>query len=234
MSVSIVAASVLVFIVPWTVRNYQQLKKPVFATTHGGYTLLLANNPHFYSFLRDPQGRTVWDANELHATMQAAQPERMRDFPGQHWEVVQDRLCYAEAWQTIRRQPVDFAYSCVVRVGRLWRPMPHRLTTDETRARCALRYTIGGWHGLLLVLAAVGAYQRLRTLARSPLLGGVLFCLSITLVHALFWSNIRMRAPAMPIICCFAVIGVTGLLSYMRRWPGMQKVLGANVSARLM
>lgn len=36
-----VAASIAAILLPWTVRNYFLLDKPVFATTHGGYTLSL-------------------------------------------------------------------------------------------------------------------------------------------------------------------------------------------------
>ena len=42
---------VLIILSPWVYRNYQLFDKPVFATTHGGYTLLLGNNPLYYQQL---------------------------------------------------------------------------------------------------------------------------------------------------------------------------------------
>ena len=45
---SLLAVGVLVAIAPWTIRNWIVLGRPIVMTTHGGYTLLLANNPVFY------------------------------------------------------------------------------------------------------------------------------------------------------------------------------------------
>ncbi len=41
----LICLGVLVCVVPWAMRNQALLGKPIWATTHGGYTLLLANNP---------------------------------------------------------------------------------------------------------------------------------------------------------------------------------------------
>ncbi|MGD9648103.1 MAG: ArnT family glycosyltransferase, partial [Pirellulales bacterium] len=38
----------LLTIAPWGARNWIELGRPIVTTTHGGYTLLLANNPGFY------------------------------------------------------------------------------------------------------------------------------------------------------------------------------------------
>nr|MCS5574241.1 glycosyltransferase family 39 protein [Pseudomonadales bacterium] len=44
---ALLAGAVLV-ITPWTIRNMMQFNRPIALTTHGGYTLLLGNNPVFY------------------------------------------------------------------------------------------------------------------------------------------------------------------------------------------
>jgi hypothetical protein len=49
-----------VVVSPWAIRNYSVFGKPIVSTTHGGYTLLLANNPWFYDYLRDDQSATAW------------------------------------------------------------------------------------------------------------------------------------------------------------------------------
>ncbi len=51
-SAAILLATLSVFIGSWTWRNWLQLGKPIWATTHGGYTLLLGNNPSYYQYLR--------------------------------------------------------------------------------------------------------------------------------------------------------------------------------------
>ena len=44
---------------PWVIRNQRVFGKPIVTTTHGGYTLLLGNNPSFYEWLRID---TLWIA----------------------------------------------------------------------------------------------------------------------------------------------------------------------------
>src|SRR5690606_30600473 len=45
---------------PWAVRNWRLFGEPVWTTTHGGYTLALANNPAYYdAVLNGPPG-AVW------------------------------------------------------------------------------------------------------------------------------------------------------------------------------
>ena len=69
---------------------------------------------------------SVWRADQFNADWnQASRAAKLQA----------DRLAYAEAWQTIRREPVTFAYSCLVRLGRLWSPLPHQVTADETPLR---------------------------------------------------------------------------------------------------
>ena len=54
---------VLIILSPWVYRNYQLFDKPVFATTHGGYTLLLGNNPLYYQQL--DQTEITYSATEF-------------------------------------------------------------------------------------------------------------------------------------------------------------------------
>ena len=51
------ALSVLVVLSPWMIRNFVVFGEPVWTTTHGGYTLALANNPVYYrEVLHGPPG----------------------------------------------------------------------------------------------------------------------------------------------------------------------------------
>ena len=64
-SVAVLLTGLCLTLLPWGWRNYVQLGQFRFTTTHGGYTLLLANNPSFYRFLADGNWRNVWDSKEL-------------------------------------------------------------------------------------------------------------------------------------------------------------------------
>ena len=46
-----IGSLILLTLIPWIYRNYQLFDKPILATTHGGYTLLLGNNPLYYQQL---------------------------------------------------------------------------------------------------------------------------------------------------------------------------------------
>ena len=54
----------LVVLSPWMIRNLLQFGEPIWTTTHGGYTLALANNPVYYREVLDgPPGR-VWTGHD--------------------------------------------------------------------------------------------------------------------------------------------------------------------------
>ena len=149
---SFVVAAALV-LSPWAVRNQVHFGRPIIATTHGGYTLLLGNNPSFYEYLRSGAWGTVWDADEFNRTWRAQAP---RTRPAD--ELQNDRLAYARAWQTIRREPGTFVYSCAVRAGRLWAPLAHQVDPHEGPVKRYLRYLVGVWYLVELALAAMTVF----------------------------------------------------------------------------
>ncbi|HEX3725992.1 MAG TPA: glycosyltransferase family 39 protein, partial [Pirellulales bacterium] len=72
-------------VAPWMIRNQVIFGRPIVTTTHGGYTLLLANNPGFYEYLRHAKWGSVWDGAALHAEFEA----RFEPAAG---ELVRDRV----------------------------------------------------------------------------------------------------------------------------------------------
>jgi len=65
-AVALYAVGAGVFLIPWTVRNAVQLGHPVLTTTHGGYTMLLANNRWLYEHLRQGGRLADWDPARFH------------------------------------------------------------------------------------------------------------------------------------------------------------------------
>ncbi len=49
---ALITVALAVTLAPWTIRNWVQFGRPIVTTTHGGFTLALANNPEFYAHLR--------------------------------------------------------------------------------------------------------------------------------------------------------------------------------------
>ncbi len=205
---ALVAAAAVV-LAPWAIRNQHVFGRPVITTTHGGYTLLLANNPQFYEFLRSAPWGGVWDAEEFNRDWEAQL--RSAFIPnrpiGRMDEVALDQSAYRQAWQNIRDEPLLFAYACLVRVGRLWGVLPHQTNPAESTARRGMRHAVAIGYALELPLAAVGAWFLRRKLIAGPWIWGTLLVVSFTAVHTVYWTDMRMRAPLMIVVVLLAAYG---------------------------
>lgn len=199
----------LVVLSPWAIRNSVRFGRPIFTTTHGGYTLLLGNNPQFYEYLRTGAWGSVWKAEESEEFSETWRRRALAD------ELGANRRAYAEAWENIGREPGMFLYACLVRVGRLWGPLPHQVDTDEGPLRRGARYAVGLWYLVELLLAAAGVRVIFRRGRRSAGLWGLLLAGCLTAVHTLYWSNLRMRAPLMPVVA----LAAAAALARSRRPP---------------
>ncbi len=225
---------------PWAIRNDRVFGKPILTTTHGGYTLYLANNPEFYSYLRGGRWETPWAAP--HGFAYDLPLIFGGPIPPEYRELLWDRFLYGEAEDTIREQPSTFLFSCCYRIVQLWSPLPHKLTKDESTGRRLLRYATCAWYCGLYVMVAIGvwrigrsaagtarptdgtpqrafptAFWAFRALLQPPWIWGVLLCLAFTAVHTFYWTNLRMRAPLMPFI---AIIAGAAAITVPKREPG--------------
>ncbi len=221
-SIAFVLSATLV-VAPWVLRNYLVLGVPKATTTHGGYTVLLGNNPSFYRYLREAPRGTIWDAAELADAWElrrfSSSPDDTmwqlphsptdvpRTTPIKRTEFEDDEFAYSLAKRYIADEPGMFFYSCLFRVSRLWQFTPYRTIDNESTARMLSRIATGCWYSTLFLLAGVGLFTMRCEVFRAPLLWGLLLCFAFTAVHALYWSNMRMRAPLMPFVCLLATAG---------------------------
>ncbi len=214
---------------PWAWRNYQVFQEPLFTTTHGGYTLYLANNRHFYRYLRNdhsglpwqPDEETVWGeglqyslsfAGEQRSLLrQLNPPSRTLDYSR---ELTDNKIQAQAAGDAIQEDPLGFILAAGYRVRQLWSPLPYRLTAEESQGRLALRYLTAAWYLAVYALAITGIVRLRWNLFRSPWLWGALLCAIFTGVHLFYWCNLRMRAPLMPIV---AVVAAAGALHLQQR-----------------
>lgn len=216
---------------PWVIRNQLVFGYWKVTTTHGGYTLLLGNNPGFYRHLREGIDDQPWAASELDAVWARRQfaadaQDPLLDFDSvvaaeqlEHRQRISrdefedDELAYELARRYIRAEPGMFAYSCGTRVAWLWQAFPSRISPAESNARQVARTLVGIWYLALWLLATAGLYSCRREFFASPLIWGLLLCLTFTAVHAVYWSNMRMRAPLMPFLCVVAAQGAISIYS---------------------
>jgi hypothetical protein len=238
-----VIAFVLV-IAAWTRRNQQQLGQPIWATTHGGYTLLLANNPLLFDHVERSSwwDRKPWDAAPFHAAWCERASGDLSDssywfephqigcdaVPPSWGEVEDDRRASEAGRATIARAPRTFVSACLERLYWLWSPWPQR--TGFLRHAVALWYLLLYalvsytlvFHGLARIADTrrAAAAQGRANRAGAARVGrhrfefdrrwvpAIAMALALTSVHAIYWSNARMRAPAIPALAILAAAAI--------------------------
>lgn len=224
-----VCLPVVALLAVWTVRNQRQLGQPVWATTHGGYTLLLANNPSLYVHFSSRGPTRDWQADAFHTAWLSRyqpgvdlsdlatwppsesptpQPSSNADLNTPR-EFEDNRLAYQAAGKTIAREPATFLLSCVYRAGWLWAAWPNFDHLSSAVVGIGLWYL--AWY-CGAVVALFRAPRRMLTLAWWP---GLALVVALTCVHAVFWGNMRMRGQAMPVV----YLAATSCLLPLRRQP---------------
>lgn len=205
-----VAGSVLGFtcvLGPWVMRNVVVLGHPIVTTTHGGYTLLLGHNAVYdREVVAQPWG-TAWPGETLLAWQASLELELTRDNPAAPRdaegividEVVRDRWMSRQAWTYLLADLPRAGRAALTLLGRFWNVLPAAAEGRGGR----LRWAVALYYGLALTLAGIGVF-RLRGeewLLWQPLL---MLVASFTVVHALYWADMRMRAPLSPVLALLA------------------------------
>ena len=182
---------------PWAARNWVALGVPVATTTHGGYTLALANNDYYYDdVLNGPPG-AVWSGAGQRAW--AVSISRATSGMG---EPSADRWLSGSALRTIAARPRDFARASLARLGRFWGVVPSGSVYPGP-----LRWATAAWTIPLWGLVALGAGRR--GAWRWPMVAAPMLIVGLSAVHAAYWTDLRMRAPAVPALALVASLGVT-------------------------
>ncbi len=198
----ITIAAALVVVLPWVVRNAIVMGRPILMTTHGGYTLLLGNNPNFYREVVDQPWGTVWDGSKGEGQEVWAASINLRlDEAGVTSEVARDRWMGRLAREHIREQPGMFVRACLLRFRRFWSLAPQGGTGSTIPP--SVRQPIAVFYGGVFLLAAIGL---LRVIFSKPDRWVPLILLIVTFVsvHLVYWSNARMRSPVVPVISLLA------------------------------
>lgn len=203
-----VAAGLVVSLAPWTTRNLIELGRPVVATTHGGYTLLLGNNPFFYEFLRQRKPG-AWDSSQFnhdwHSRLMSA---------GIDSEVKEDAFAYKLARANIAGAPASFARACWNRARAFWQLAPRAV--GERAIGFWQRAAIATWYLAVYALAALGAIKIVSGRRGQLWLPAVGLALALFAAHLLYWCDMRMRAPAAPALALSAAAGASALVARAR------------------
>jgi 4-amino-4-deoxy-L-arabinose transferase-like glycosyltransferase len=188
----LLAVTILVVLSPWTVRNVMVFGEPVWTTTHGGYTLALANNSVYYDdVLHGAPGR-VWTGQDQWLWWDAAN----RATAGMS-EPQADRYMRRTVWQLVRERPGDFGRAVLARLGHFWSVAPAAAVYSRGIRAITTAWTLPLWLAVLLALPR-------RELWSWPRIAAPLAAIGLTLVHGFYWTDLRMRAPIVPAIALVA------------------------------
>ena len=188
----LLALTILLVLSPWMIRNVMVFGEPVWTTTHGGYTLALANNPVYYDdVLHGPPGR-VWTGHDQWLWWDAVN----RATAGMS-EPQADRYMRSTVWQLVRERPADFGRATLARLGHFWSVAPAASVYSRGVRWATMAWTLPLWLAVLLALPR-------RDLWYWPRIAAPLSAIGLTLVHGLFWTDLRMRAPIVPAIALIA------------------------------
>lgn len=189
-----------VTIAPWVIRNEKVFAELIITTTHGGYTLLLGNNDAAYRAEIANPNESPWDSR----AWQKSLPQPFVG-GGAGREFLRDRWMSQHASLWIREHPREFAELCWQRVRRFWNIFPGG--ADAGSLPKVAQWVMAVFFAVELLAAAFGLWRLRRDewVRWWPL---VLLVLSFALVHVVYWSNLRMRAPVEPVLALLAARGL--------------------------
>jgi 4-amino-4-deoxy-L-arabinose transferase-like glycosyltransferase len=218
---AVVVVGAVVTVAPWVIRNLVVMGKPILTTTHGGYTLLLAHNPLYTREVVNRGWGAVWaiDANAeweswIASEMRSEFPEIDPAEKSIAAELFRDRWMSRRAWKYIADDPGTAVRTSGTLLGRIWNVVPMMVTKRGVPGW--MRLAIGVFYSAVFLAALAGLLriQRGDWPRWWPL---VALLLGFTVVHSLYWADMRMRAPLMPAVFLLAAHGV---MTAPRRMPG--------------
>jgi 4-amino-4-deoxy-L-arabinose transferase-like glycosyltransferase len=189
----VLMAAMLATVAPWAVRNVFAVGEAVVATTHGGYTLYLANNPVYYDEVVNGPAGAVWTGPN-----QKLWWESINRSAAGLTEPEADRAMRAAALRVIADRPRDFVRASLARLGRFWGLAPAVAVYPRSLRLATALWTAPLWACLIAGLMT-------RTVWAWPRVAAPAALLALTLVHTVYWTDLRMRAPAVPAVALVAV-----------------------------
>jgi 4-amino-4-deoxy-L-arabinose transferase-like glycosyltransferase len=186
-----IAGTAFLVLLPWAARNASVFGEPVWTTTHGGYTLALANNPVYYREVLDGPA-SVWTGRDQWLWWDSVN----RETAGMA-EPDADRYMKAKVIRLACERPVDFLRASAARLGRFWSVAPAGAVYRWPIRLASALFTVPVW-----VALAAGLLRRQTW--TWPSITAPLQIVGLSIVHTLYWTDMRMRSPIVPAIAIIA------------------------------
>ena len=203
---------------PWVVRNRIQLDHWIPATTHGGYTLLLGNNPVFYDEVVLAEGQPVWTGESRAAWQADLDADMAAQQVDIHDEVEVDRWLNRRARDVIAADRSTFLQACLLRWKRFWSLTP---SVSSGRHSGVIEMGSGIWYAALFLCLPASLLFGNHRRANVQLLWIAIPC--FLLIHTFYWTNTRMRAPLIGVFSVLAVIGLQSAFGVLRKSRSCEK-----------
>lgn len=171
-------------------------------TTHGGYTALLGNNNDFYDQVTAMSWSTLWEG--AGQQQWANRVNRELDEQGIFNEVDRDNWLNVRARETMKHRPDMFVKATVSRVIQFWHVLPGGDSSRELPD--VVLYGVALFYSAYWCLSLRGLWRVLSARLWN-LLPVLLLPIGFMCVHAVYWSNMRMRAPVLPVVALLAALG---------------------------
>ena len=192
----ILLVTAVVVVAPWAIRNRVAVGEAVWTTTHGGYTLALANNPFYYFDVVNGPPDAVWSGPNQQAWIDSINAATVGNS-----EPESDRWLRQEAIHFAWDHPRNFLRATLARLGRFWGVMPATAVYSPLVRWAVAAWTVPLWILLLVGLTDRGSYGWPRVVAVAMVVG-------LTSVHTIYWTDLRMRAPVVPAVALIAAAGL--------------------------
>lgn len=200
-------------VAPWVARNAVVMGRPIVTTTHGGYTLILPHNPEYTRAIVEQDWGAAWQgpsfdgwATSLEAELAAQNPPLDHVHHNPQVEIARDKWLNEKAWDYIRQDKTTAIKTGLTLLGRMWSPIP-AMANEHGRSRW-LNLAIAGFYVPLFLAVVVGVWRV--SLGGNTAWGYlVVLILGYSAVHALYWADMRMRAPLVPALALLAAVSAT-------------------------
>ena len=197
---------------PWVIRNQRVFDHLILNTTHGGYTLMLGNNTYYYEHLRRHGARAMWNPTNFHDHVQRMAPPPTSPSD----ELANDFNLNRAGHMTIRDDPDGFRRAAIARLATFWGALPQATAERQSTAAHVARQLTALWYAIILPLALLGIVRWLPCWRQPPMLATLALFACFTVIHLFHWTDLRMRAPLMPLVALASTSGVV-LLAQLAR-----------------
>ncbi len=205
-------AAIAAMLVPWALRNERIVGEPVFTTSHGGYTLYLANNPVYYDEVVNGPPGAVWTGQNQRLWWASVDLATLG-----MTELEADRAMRSEALRVMADRPRDFARATLARLGRFWGLAPAGAVYSQR-----LRLLTAAWTGPLWIALVLGLWTG--RVWVWPRVAAPVMVFALMAVHTVYWTDLRMRAPVVPAIALIAASAGTSRRPTPHHLPRFEEV----------